>query len=336
MPTPVAHERSGPIPQTDWLFKSTSVSRTSLDRQPNVLVLLATYNGEKWILEQIESIFAQKGVDAHIVVRDDGSNDRTLDEIASIHSDERLTLLPISEPTGSAAQNFLALMRQISADSFDFVAFADQDDIWHTDKLVKACARLTNSHFAGYSGTTIATWPNGRTSVLRQVPTMTAGDYLLEGAGQGCTFVLRADFYQKVRTFIVSHQALTNKLHYHDWMVYALARSWGYSWIFDSQPLTSYRQHSLNDTGARSTWTGIRKRIRFIRHGWYRTQLAATLAVCAAASPHSPTVAAWQSKFLAKDSWARRLRIASFFFSHGRRRRSDNAVLILSALLGWI
>jgi rhamnosyltransferase len=333
------HERLNPVPRVGMPSNValTPRVRDSLGHQPNVLVLLAAYNGEKWILEQIKSILAQVEVNVHIVIRDDGSSDKTLDKISSLlNGDGRLTLMSTSEPTGSAAQNFLTLMRENSADGFNFVAFSDQDDIWHPKKLTRACEQLSNVRLAGYSGATIASWPNGRKSVLRQVHIVTNGDYLFEGAGQGCTYVLRAEFYREVRAFVIRHQAFTNKLHYHDWMVYALARSWEYGWVFDSQPLTSYRQHSLNDTGARSTWAGMTKRLRFISKGWYRSQLAAIAAICMTAAPGSPTVTAWKSQFLAKDSWARRLRIASFILRHGRRRTSDNVILILSALIGWI
>ena len=304
--------------------------------RPRVLVLLASYNGEAWIGSQLESILAQDGVDAHICIRDDGSSDGTVREIARFSADRRITLSDDCLATGSAAQNFLALIRENAADAFDFVAFADQDDIWHGGKLQRACQRLRAAAAAGYSGPTIATWPDGTTAVLRQAAVSTAADFLFEGAGQGCTFVLRADFYQRVRQFALAHQSLTRELHYHDWMIYALARVWGYRWSFDSHPLTSYRQHDGNDTGARIAFTGVRKRFILIRQRWYRSQIAAITAVCAAAAPTNSIVTRWSSLFHAAEGWERRRRVAAFCLRNGRRKRRDNMMVVFAALAGWI
>lgn len=304
--------------------------------RPRVLVLLASYNGESWIGAQLESILAQDGVDAHICVRDDGSCDGTVREIARFGAERRITLSPERVASGSAAQNFLALIRDNAADAFDFVAFADQDDIWHAGKLQRACHMLQGGASAGYSAATIATWPDGTTAVLRQAAVATAADFLFEGAGQGCTFVLRTDFYQRVREFALAHQSLTRAVHYHDWMIYALARVWGYRWTFDSHPLTSYRQHEGNDTGARAAFGGLRKRFVLIRRRWYRSQIAAITAVCAAAAPANPVVTGWSLLFHCADGWRRRGRLAVFCLRNGRRRKSDNMVVVFAALAGWI
>lgn len=301
-----------------------------------MLVLLASYNGRRWIRQQIESILAQEAVDIRTVIGDDGSSDGTLEEIGRFHSSGRVTLLPPSSPTGSAAQNFLRLIRATSSADFDFVALADQDDVWHPTKLSSACDTLSDSASAGYSSATIATWADGREVVLRQAPRPRQADFFFEGAGQGCTFVLRANFYERVRQFVAGHSPLTRELHYHDWMIYALARCWGHSWTFDPTPWVRYRQHGSNDTGARATLSGVHKRVTRIRNGWYRTQLAVMLAVCVAAAPENSVVAAWRSTFESGTDWRRRLRIAGFALRAGRRKRLDNTVVVLAALAGYI
>lgn len=304
--------------------------------RPRVLVLLASYNGEAWIATQLESILAQDGVDASICIRDDGSSDGTVREIARFGAEQRITLSAGRVASGSAAQNFLALVRDNAADAFDFVAFADQDDIWHAGKLERACHMLQAGDSAGYSAATIATWPDGATAVLRQAAVCTAADFLFEGAGQGCTFVLRADFYRRIREFALAHPSLTRALHYHDWMIYALARAWGYRWTFDALPLTSYRQHEGNDTGARIAFGGLRKRFILIRQRWYRSQIAAITAVCAAAAPGNAVVARWSPLFHSAEGWRRRRRVAAFCLRNGRRRKRDNMMVVFAALAGWI
>lgn len=301
-----------------------------------MLVLLASYNGGRWIGRQIESILAQEAVAVRTVIADDGSSDETLEEIARFRPTGRVILSPPGAPTGSAAQNFLRLIRGASAAEFDFVALADQDDVWHPAKLSRACRALNSSASAGYSSATIAAWPDGREFTLRQTMRLRDADFLFEGAGQGCTFVLRADFYEKVRRFATTHEPLTREIHYHDWMIYALARSWGQSWTFDPTPSVRYRQHARNDTGARASISGVRKRLTLVKRGWYRTQLAAILAICVAAAPENSVIASWRSSFESPKGWRRRFRLAGFALRSGRRKPLDNAVVVFAALAGWI
>lgn len=299
-------------------------------------MLLASFNGAEWIGEQINSILCQEGVDHRIIIGDDGSSDGTLKEVARFATTGKVELLRRSPASGSAAQNFLRLIRATSASGFDYVALADQDDVWYRDKLSRACRTLHNSSSVGYSSATIATWSDGRTRILRQSQRPRSGDFLFEGAGQGCTYVLRADFYNHVREFVAAHPQLTRELHYHDWMIYALARSWGYSWTFDPLPSVRYRQHSSNDTGARSTLGGVRKRLALIKGRWYRAQIDAILKVCNEAAGQNPVIASWKFNFHSPDKWSRRLRIAGFSLRAGRRKPVDNAVVTLAALAGWI
>lgn len=306
-------------------------------RTPKVLVLVACRNGAAWIGQQVESILTQDDVDLRVVVRDDGSSDNTLGEIARFQDDARMTLSAGCDSTNSAAQNFLALIRDNPADGLDFIAFADQDDIWFRHKLARACRMLINSRLAcGYSSSTLAMWPNGRTMPLTHSVRFTPTDFLFEGAGQGCTYVLRADFYADLRAFLISHWRLTERIHYHDWMVYALARAWGNSWLLDPSPSMCYRQHENNDTGARCTWAGVLMRFRRIRQGWYRDQLIAIGSICAAAAPTDATIKQWMSLFLAQSDWHRRVRVALFCLRGARRRRSDNLAIAAAALAGWI
>lgn len=303
-----------------------------------MLVLLACLNGQSWITEQLSSILTQEGVHTRIVIRDDGSTDLTLARIAEFGSDPRVTLVSGSAPTGSAAQNFLTLIRDTPADDCGFVAFSDQDDVWYGDKLARACRMLGETACAGYSSATLAIWRDGRgrTTLLRQASRTTAADFLFEGAGQGCTFVLRAQFYAEVRDFVIRHRSLTAAIHYHDWLVYALARAWDETWAFDPQPSVYYRQHGRNDTGARSRLSGLAKRLGLIRQRWYHCQLVAVARVCTAAAPANPVIASWTALLLAGSSWQRRLRVASFCLRNGRRKRKDRAALVFAALAGWL
>jgi rhamnosyltransferase len=313
----------------------TAASRVEPAR-PRVLVLLATYNGSRWIREQVESILGQQGVNIEIVARDDASTDDTHRELARLAADERVRILTASAPSGSAARNFLTLIRENPASAFDLVAFADQDDLWNPNKLRRACQMLASSGAVGYSSATVATWEDGRQRLLKLSGAPTASDFLFEGAGQGCTFVLSADFYERIRGFLLAHGELTDGIHYHDWLVYALARSWGLPWCFDAWPSMQYRQHARNDTGARGTFQGIARRLARIRDGWYRGQLRVIAEICRTAAPANPVVLTWYRSFAAEDSLRKRLGVARFCLGGGRRRTLDKMVAVMAALRGWI
>jgi rhamnosyltransferase len=168
-------------------------SRTAPDSptvrtRPRVLVLLASHNGERWIGKQIQTILAQRDVEVRVVIRDDGSTDGTHARIAPYLLTDPVSLTCSQTASGSAAQNFFALIRETPSKDFDFVALADQDDEWYSDKLVRASRQLRSASCAGYSSATLATWASGRTAVLTQRARATRSDFLLGGIGQAWTF----------------------------------------------------------------------------------------------------------------------------------------------------
>ena len=304
---------------------------------PKILILLASYNGGRWIRAQIKSILAQQGVEVQLLIRDDGSTDTTLTEVQKIAEDDaRVMLTPLSGRARSASQNFLALVAATEADGFDLVALSDQDDIWMPEKLRRAHQALQRTAAAGYSSATIAEWPNGRRKILRQSPKTTATDFLFEGAGQGCTFVLSVEFYRRCRQFLAANPTLSLGLHFHDWMFYALARAWRLDWCFDPLPTMIYRQHDANDTGSRGTASGLTMRLHRIRTHWYSTQIKKITEICATAAPRDRDIQALRSVLMLRRGWRRSAELAKICTSGGRRRPLDNAVLITACLAGWI
>lgn len=271
-----------------------------------------------------------------VVARDDSSTDGTQAELLRFGADSRVTLLLESDASGSAAQNFLKLVRVRSAKGFDYVALSDQDDIWHPDKLSRACRRLEEGAASGYSSATLARWESGRSLLLKLSGTQNRSDFLYEGAGQGCTFVLTCALYERIRHFVSKHGDLTNALHFHDWAIYALARTWNLRWIFDPTPSMIYRQHASNDTGARGSARSILKRLRLVQNGWYAAQLRIICALCSTAAPDNETVAAWRSALQLPRGLRRRARLAYLCMRAGRRRMRDNMVVVAACLAGWI
>ena len=303
----------------------------------SVLVLLAAYNGSQWIEQQIRSILEQTGVAVTIVARDDGSTDSTADILSKLAEGEpRIRAQRACKPSGSASQNFFSIILDSDASAYDFVALADQDDIWDRSKLKSAVEALDRADTPGYSSAVTAFWPSGRTHLLRQKNITTDGDFLFEGAGHGCTFVLTRWFYTDLRSFFAENTSLINKLHFHDWTIYALARSWGYGWTFDPVSTMQYRQHHQNDTGARASLNGVRSRVERVRYGWYRQQLTWMQTLCGIAAPSNVTIIKWGRIFHSKSALFRRFKVAFFCLLHSRRRSTDKLALAVFSILGWI
>ncbi|WP_438427492.1 glycosyltransferase [Escherichia coli] len=240
--------------------------------KPKVAVLLATYNGECWISAQIDSILAQRDVDVTIYISDDCSTDKTK-EICSNYSERfnNIKLLSNSERMGGASANFFRLLLSNEYDQHDFVALSDQDDIWKENKLIHAIKQIGTDGF--YSSNVTAFYSDGRQVLINKSQKMTSYDYFFEGGGPGCTYVFSVANAFKLREFLVKHVNILKDITYHDWFIYAFARSNNYKWIIDPWPSMYYRQHSNNQIGANSSFGGIIKRLKMIRSKWYRKQV---------------------------------------------------------------
>jgi glycosyltransferase involved in cell wall biosynthesis len=106
------------------------------DAEQRAVILLSSYNGASFIAEQIESIRRQTLESWHLLVRDDGSSDDTVGLVQSLAaSDARIRLLRDDRGNLGPARSFGVLMEAALSAGAEYVAFADQDDVWHADKL---------------------------------------------------------------------------------------------------------------------------------------------------------------------------------------------------------
>ena len=113
----------------------------------SVLIMMAVYNGEKYIREQIESIINQTYKKWQLIVQDDGSNDDTIVIVKEYcRKDKRISIINNQLCTHGAFINFHILINYCKKlEPYDFYMFCDQDDIWHEDKvekLVESCDKL--------------------------------------------------------------------------------------------------------------------------------------------------------------------------------------------------
>lgn len=220
-----------------------------------VQVLLASYNGGAFLKPQVESIISQEGVTVSLLIRDDGSTDRSLEQITGL-SDKITIKTHTSEKKGHLA-NFSALCQLALSESFNYFAFSDQDDIWHKNKLETCIKRLHELESEHGSNTPILIHSDLRV-VDTQLHEMASSfirfqgipdpekhsleKFLHQNVATGCTFVFN-------RALLELASPVPNEAIIHDWWFALVAKYYGVIDFID-QPLIDYRQHQQNSIGA--------------------------------------------------------------------------------------
>ena len=233
-----------------------------------VSVLLAAYNGEKFIEQQIQSILKQTHKPYKIFINIDRSSDNTV-KIIQRYSKifNEIQVLNTHKKFGSSAANFINLLMNGDFKDSDFVALSDQDDIWNQDKVERAINKLVQG-YDGYSSNVEAFWDDGKKRVLVKNQPQQNFDYLFESPGPGCTFVLSKKLAIALREFLKINKTEINQMkHYHDWLFYAYARTNHFKWFIDGNVTMQYRQHALNDFGAHIGFSGFLGRVKKVLIG---------------------------------------------------------------------
>lgn len=244
------------------------------DFQYSCAVLLATNNGERWLPRQLDSLIAQRGVSLHVIVSDDQSSDGTMHLLLARNSSLSLTILPAQVARfGSANRNFLRLVRDADIGDAEYVALADQDDIWHPDKLARAISLLRAEDASAYSSDVEAFWPDGRTRTIKKSHPQKQYDHLFGSPGPGCTFVFTRTLFLEMRTWVAANFSSLSRLWVHDWIMYAYVRGQGYLWLIDDLPTMRYRQHGSNEIGVNFGLRAIRRRLTIVKEGRYRQNI---------------------------------------------------------------
>jgi len=319
-------------PKTSIMTLQTSETPSSL---PRVAVLLATYNGLAYVAEQVESILKQSSSAVRIFVSDDQSSDGTWQWLQQQAATEpRIELLPHTLRFGNAAKNFYRLLRDADFTGCDYVALSDQDDIWLENKLSLSIEKLREHAAAAVSSNVIATWQDGRKKLIRKSHGQRRLDFLFGSAGPGCTYLMTRDCAIQLREFLMRHRTEVDQVQFHDWMIYAWARTHDKQWHIESTPTMLYRQHQSNEYGANSGLAAFRRRWSQVRSGWYRRQILQIAQLIADGSTYTAESASIvglinQGTVLARVRLLMKLR-------DSRREPKDRALLALAYLLGGI
>ncbi|MFN3560496.1 MAG: glycosyltransferase family 2 protein [Chloroherpetonaceae bacterium] len=303
----------------------SSLNPAALTMNPTVNILLSTYNGEKFLPQQLDSLLAQSYPNILIHVRDDGSSDKTIEILEAYthaHSNIRLTK---GENLG-AAKSFFQLL--LNADSqCAYFAYCDQDDVWKTDKIERAIAmheqedqtqpllyfsefEIVDTSLNRIASSTPYQFYDFRTALLQNVPF-------------GCTQVWNNAAQQVLSRHVPSF------FYMHDWWNFLVISGIG-KVLYDPSETLYYRVHGENVFGqTTSLMSRFKNRVRLLRKRDMPVLSAWRQAVefeRLFASYLLPEHQAVLSNFTrSKESLARRLHYA--LFGEARRAsRLDNVI----------
>ena len=238
----------------------TNNADNALVQKKSMAILLSTYNGEKFISEQIDSLLAQTYQDFHVYINDDCSTDSTL-EIAIGYAEahpEKITVTQNEANSGGAKHNAISLMVRHRA---DYLMLCDQDDVWMPDKIARTLAKMQELEARLGSSTPLLVHtdlevvdasletiqPSFREAMNSNFSKRKLNNLIIQNITTGCTVMYNralADLITAEPAFLVMH----------DWWLGIVASAFGHIEAVQA-PTILYRQHVENVIGARDVRT---------------------------------------------------------------------------------
>lgn len=216
-------------------------------------ILLATYNGGRFLREQLDSIFNQTFTDWHIIVSDDGSTDNTIEILNEYIKKfpDKMTMVFSNTHFGNARDNFFYLMKHANS---KYIMFCDQDDYWLPNKIEKTLNFL-KIHENGnptlvysdlevvdeFLNTISYSFIKYQKLNLKKV---TFNSLIMENVVAGCTMMINSS----LKNIALNYRNSENIIM-HDWWLALIAEKFG-NLVFLDDTLIKYRQHSNNSVGA--------------------------------------------------------------------------------------
>lgn len=219
--------------------------------KPRVQVLLSTYNGMKFLPEQMQSLRAQRGVELTVLARDDGSRDASLSYLKQSATQWPALQIIDSGANVGVVPSFARLV-DAADERCEYFAFCDQDDIWAPGKLETAALALAPHAdtpalwFCRYERT------DESLRMLSLAPPFVNLGFagaLIENQVPGCTMV----FNRALLRLLNRGQLARSECLMHDWWVLMLAQSLGRV-HYEPRTLVQYRQHQNNAVGTSFSW----------------------------------------------------------------------------------
>lgn len=239
---------------------------------------MSTYNGEKYLREQIDSILNQQYKEITLLIRDDGSTDGTVN-ILKEYADKYANVIYYTGENLGVQKSFFHLMKKAD-EKVDYYAFSDQDDVWLPEKIKRAVGKIeieekrnkeignvyqsnksTEKPFLYVSKTKLVNEQLEEIPVKIRKYTVVPnfGNALVENICTGCTAVFNKALLELVNRRTPEFTIM------HDWWMYLVAVAFG-TVVYDTEPGILYRQHKGNKVGMKGTWYGeLQNRIRNFR-----------------------------------------------------------------------
>lgn len=302
---------------------------TAKNRKNRVAVLLATLNGEKYLKEQIDSIFSQKEVEVSIFVADDCSTDNTVSILNEYKKKYPNFTYYVNKENKNFTYNFIDLyFSLLKEQEFDYYAFSDQDDYWKEDKLISAINKIqndTNPNGCLYCSNLILADQNLNPYGIQEnkrILKTPRYSYLISNLATGCTIVVNRRFYCH------STKVYPKNIYLHDYWLFLIA-VYTASYYYDFEGHILYRQHSGNQIGSNKVFFSKNKLNQFINPKHWTSDLIKEFYqdyqndIYSKDLPYVKTVATYRENFLA---------YLKLLFSIRIRRRKFNALFKLRVL----
>ena len=244
-----------------------------------VSVVVCTYNGEKYLRDQLQSILSQTRPPDEVIISDDGSTDSTLEIIGEFTSSSSGPQRPgwrvetRRTPLGVSG-NFASALTKARG---EFIALSDQDDVWEPERLEKGLAHFDDGVLLVHSDATLIDASGSPTGTLMSALRLTSSERRNLLSGRALDALLRRNVVTGATTIIRSsllEQALPIPEGWvHDeWLALVAAAQGGV--VFQEDPLIRYRQHGNNEIGASKTdYDEATRRLREKRSEFFARKL---------------------------------------------------------------
>lgn len=237
---------------------------------PKIVIFMGTYNGQHYLVEQLDSICSQSYKNWELWVSDDGSDDNTYQILKDYQNRLGSDVLFIQTgPRKGFAANFLSLVCNENARA-TYYAYSDQDDIWERDKLKQAVdylARISEKKPALYCARTKLIDSKGTIIGISPYFKKTPGflNALVQNIGGGNTMVFNNKALNLLREAGENFNIVA-----HDWWTYIIVAGAGGVVFYDPQPTMFYRQHGNNLIGSNLGWYSRFRRISMLLNGRFK------------------------------------------------------------------
>ncbi|HFI0402888.1 TPA: glycosyltransferase family 2 protein [Streptococcus suis] len=226
-----------------------------------VNILMSTYNGQQFLAEQIRSIQDQTYTDWTLLVRDDGSSDKTREILQDFASqDSRIRLIDVEETKNLGV--IKSFHRLVHYEQADYYFFSDQDDVWLPDKLVvslqEAQSYQTDQPLMVYMDLTVV---DQDLQVMTESMIRSQSHHANTQLVQELTENTVTGGVSMINHSLASLWTKTEDIIMHDWYLALLASAFG-KLVFIDKAGELYRQHADNVLGARTLSKRLKKWIR--------------------------------------------------------------------------